>query len=204
MINKLRDVKIAKPIIGYVAELTRSPVKLRGRYETIYKSLNNDALYELYNAFIKFESGTKGRYLEWRLANAIWWKLPKEWKEEVSDIKFDRKLLAKSGAIHEIDVVFLDLEERPYIIGEAKAIKMINKDHITKWISVVKDLAKYDEHNIKAAFFLTTGRYSDGAISMIKDEINEDGKMGVRFLKSIIAYFLEERTGGQIISVWPK
>jgi len=201
LIFELKEHKIPMSILEYVAQKTRSPIKAKGSVLKVYESMNDKALEILHKTFVKHEVDRAGRLLELRLADFIMKK-----HKEISKMDFRKKLIGVSKAIHEIDVVGYDRNENITVIGESKArAGASTKDHITKWFKEVEDLLKADYgKDLDNVYFMSLGGYTEDAVKMIKQSIDDKGKYKLGFLGPW-AYltFLEEREG-KVYKVFPR
>jgi hypothetical protein len=204
LILDLQKYRIPTSILEYVAEKVRSPIKLSGQLLKVYESLNDKALDILHRAFVKCEVDRPGRFLELRLANYMMKQI-----KEIDKVDFRKKLIGASKAIHEIDIVGYDEKGAVLAIGESKArIGASTKDHVTKWLKEVEDIAKNEDYeNLEYVYFMSLGGYTDDAIKMAKDLINKEGKyrikLGLLSWHDVYLSFLEEREG-KICKVLPK
>jgi hypothetical protein len=202
LILDLEKYKIPLPILEYVAKRVRSPIAKSTRLLKVYESMDNKALNMLHRAFVKCEIDKQGKFLEFRLANY----LMRQFKNVVK-ADFRKKCHGASGVSHEIDVVGYNAKEEVIAIGECKT-GLVTKDHISKWLKEIDDIAKSGEYDkLDQAFFLSAGGYTEDSIKMIRDVIDKNGvyKIKLGALQSFYVYLslLEERKG-KIYAVLPK
>lgn len=104
-----------------------------------------------------------------------------------------------------MDVIGYDGKGRIVAIGESKATRSVTKNYMTNWLTIVEDLLENKEYGKKLdlAYFLSTGRYKEAALGMIKNKVNKEGRFETRHYW-IRCIFLEEREDGKKYKVHPK
>jgi hypothetical protein len=200
MLYDLGKVKLPIGVVPYVAKLTRSDYSLKAKGDKLLESLSDAALKVLHDAFVSISKDKTGKSLELRLAQV----LAKE--GEVVDIKFRQKLIGKSRAIHEIDVVGYDEDEMVESIGEAKDRASVTKDQVLKWVEEVRDILQNDDYkeSLSYALFHSSGYYQEDVIKMLKSEFGEDGKLKTGFFGPYVRMRFYEEREGKVHKVYPR
>lgn len=136
-----------------------------------YKKMTQNMLEHIYRIFVKKESDTEGKFLEYRFANFV----RKHDKFKVKRI--ETRCKDYPSISRDLDIIFFDENGNPTAMAECKDTKMKNSD-LDKWLSNLKSLYALNKNSFRKAYFVSSKPITKEAINRFKNMQEVDSKKG--------------------------